>query len=125
MSIKYDIRADVLKNRLYIVIQGFMSEEDAVIISDKASTEQRKLRPGFDVINDIRRLQPASPKASQLYSRQLEVGKEIGIGRVVRIVGDQVITKMQLTKALKDSVGVVAETAASVEEAERLLDRKK
>jgi hypothetical protein len=124
MSIKHDIRADVLKNRLYISIKGFMSGEDAVIISDKAAAEQRKLKPGFDVINDIRDLKPATPKASQLYSRQLDVAKEIGVGRVVRVVGDQVITKMQLAKALKNAVGVVAETAASVEEAEKILDKK-
>lgn len=124
MSIEYDIRADVMRNRLYLSIQGFMTEEDAVIISDKASAEMRKLKPGFGVINDIRGLRPASPKASQLYSRQLDVAKEIGVGRVVRIVGDQVITKMQLTKALKETVGAVAETAATVEEAEKMLDKK-
>jgi hypothetical protein len=124
MSIEYSIRADVMKNRLYISIKGFMTEEDAVTISDKASAEMRKLRPGFDVINDIRELKPASPKASKFYARQLDVAKEVGIGRVVRVVGDQVITKMQLTKALKDTVGVVALTAASVEEAESLLDKK-
>lgn len=124
MSIEYDIRADVLKNRLYISIKGFMTEEDAVIISDKASAETRKLKPGFDVINDIRELSPATPKASRLYSRQLDVAKEVGIGRVVRIVGDQVITKMQLTKALKDTLGVVALTAANVDEAESLLDKR-
>lgn len=124
MSIEYHIRADVLENRLYLSIKGFMTEEDAVIISDKASAEMRKLKRGFDVINDIRDLKPASLKASRLYSRQLDVAKEIGVGRVVRIVGDQVITKMQLTKTLKEKVGVTAETAATVEEAEKMLGQK-
>ena len=122
MVIEYDIRASVAKNRLYISIKGFMSEEDAEIIANKAIEETRKLKSGFGVINDIRDLKPATPRAAQIYARQLEVAKEIGIGRVVRVVGDQMITKLQLSRTLKDTLGIVAETAKTLEEAERMLD---
>ena len=50
---KFWARADVGKNRLYIVLQGFFLADETREAADATIAEAKKLRPGFDCINDI------------------------------------------------------------------------
>ena len=124
MAAEYDIKANIPKNRLYIRIKGFMTEEEAEIIGNRALEETKKLKPGFDVINDIRELKPATPTAAKIYAaRAAESGKTYGVRHVIRVVGDRMTTHLQLDRLLKETVGIQGETAKTVEEAERMLDK--
>jgi hypothetical protein len=122
MAFTYDIRADVPRNRLYLRMSGFMTDEEAERVADTIITEVQKLRPGFAVINDIRELKPTSPTATEHMRRAQEASSKHGHGRVIRVVGDQVVTQMQWNRTLKAVSGAGAEVAATVEEAERMLD---
>jgi len=84
MAFTYEIRADVVKNRLYARLAGFKTDEDAVRVADTIILEIQKLRPGFSVINDIRELKPASPTASAHMRRAQKVSMEHGSGRTIR-----------------------------------------
>jgi hypothetical protein len=54
--------------------------------------------------------------------RAQEAAVKHGFSRAIRVVGDQVITHMQWSRTLKAAHGRGAETAATMEEAERMLD---
>jgi hypothetical protein len=98
-----------------------MTDEDAKRVADLIIAEIQKLRPGFAVINDIRELKPTSQTASDHMRRAQEASVQHGSGRVIRVVGDQVVTQMQWNRTLKAVQGSGAEIAATVEEAERML----
>ena len=53
--------------------------------------------------------------------RAQEAAVKPGFSRAIRVVGDQVITHMQWSRTLKAAHGRDAETAATMEEAERML----
>jgi hypothetical protein len=123
MSFTHDIRADVVKNRLYLRLVGFMTDDQAAEVAETIIQEIQKLRPGFDVINDISSLKPASPTATEHLRRAQEASARRGHGRIIRIVGKQAVTQMQWNRTLKaSSQGANAEVAATLAEAERLLD---
>jgi hypothetical protein len=122
MSFTYDIQVRVATNRLYLSAHGSMSDDDAKEVADRIIQEIQKLRPGFAIINDIRDLKPASPTATEHLRRAQEASVKRGAGRVIRVVGEQVITQMQWNRTLKSAQHGGAETAATVEEAERMLD---
>ena len=123
MSFTHEIRADVMKNRLYLRLVGFMTDEQAVMVADQIIAEIQKLRPGFTVINDISGLKPASPIATEHLRRAQEASARRGHGRIIRIVGDQALTQMQWNRTLKaSSQGAAAEVATTLAEAERMLD---
>ena len=123
MSFVAEIRADSIKNRLYLRLAGMMSDEDARKVAEKILAELPKLRPGFAVVNDISELKPASEVATEHLKRAQAASAKAGVKRVVRVMGKQSITNMQWNRTLRDTQGMNAEVVASLEEADRLLDR--
>jgi hypothetical protein len=120
---KIDIRADVAKNRLYLVLIGFFQDDEVQVASDKCIAEATKLKAGFDVINDISQFKPASPKGADEIKRAQLFVKQHGVKRVIRIVGDAVITQAQFSRQEKEA-GYNADTAATLADAEKILDGK-
>jgi hypothetical protein len=124
MSFTASIRADVAKNRLYLRLAGMMMDDDAKKVCDTILAEIAKLKTGFAVINDISELKPASEVASEHLRRAQDASTKAGVKRVIRVVGTKSITNMQWNRTLRETQGINAETVATVEEAERLLDGK-
>ena len=119
----YEIRIDTKKNRAVLRLSGFFTDDEikelVKEVGDQGLIDQ--LKPGFDVINDIRTFKPASPKgAKELFGIQSQI-KEIGVGRIIRIVGSDVLGKKQFDRNSKQA-GYKAAVASSIEEAEKMLD---
>ncbi len=125
MSFTYEIHAKLATNRLYLRMNGIMSDDDAQKVADRVIQEIQKLKPGFTIINDIRDLKPTTPTATEHLRRAQEASVKRGSGRVIRVVGDQAITQMQWNRTLKTTQRGGAETATTVEEAERMLEQGK
>jgi hypothetical protein len=120
---KVDIHADIAKNRLYLVLDGFFQDDEIPKAADKCISEASKLKPGFDVINDISNFKPASPKGAEEIKRAQIYVKQNGVRRVIRVVGEAVLAQAQFDRQSKGS-GLAADTAATVADAERILDGK-
>jgi hypothetical protein len=122
MANKMDIRADVTKNRLYLILSGFFEDPEMTAVADKCIAEVKKLKPGFDIINDISQCKSASDKGIMELLRAQTFIKQSGVNKVVRITGD-IITQAQFNRQAKEA-GYSAETAASIAEAEKILSAK-
>jgi hypothetical protein len=117
---KYDVRADTQKNRLYLVLNGFFSEDEAKEAADKTIREAKKLQPGFDVINDISAFKPASPRGAEEIKRAALFVRKHGVARIIRVVPSTTIGSMQFARKSRE-VGYDAGVASSIEEAEKIL----
>ncbi|MBW1810031.1 MAG: hypothetical protein JRJ87_17675 [Deltaproteobacteria bacterium] len=118
----YNITADIPKNRLYLTFEGSFSDDEAKLVFKETLKEANKLRAGFDVINDISEFQPATIEGTKVIQAAQEVLVKLGVNRVVRVVGKSIIGQMQFRRTFK-TFGKVAQTAATVEEAEKMLDQ--
>jgi len=121
----HEVRCDIIKNRLYIKIAGYISEQELKETADKTIENVKKLRPGFSTINDISEVKAGDmPQNTADLVRAQNFIHVSGGGRVIRIVSS-VITKNQFSKSgQKAGSEKDADIAASVEEAERMLDKK-
>ncbi len=119
----YDAIADLTKNRLFIHLEGFLTDEEVKFAANKVISEAKKLKPGFSTVNDITSFKPASPKGSEEIARAQIFLKENGVGHVVRVVGQKVITSIQF-KRTQNEAGYIADHVATVEEALQLLDKE-
>lgn len=123
---KYMIRADIAKNRLYMVLKGFFTDEEIHTAAQKTVEEIKKLKPGFAVINDISTFKPASQQGAEEIKRVQIFTHERGVKRIVRVVGkDKVasaITAMQFSRTQQEA-GYTADIVGTIEEAEKLLDK--
>jgi chorismate mutase len=118
----YDIIADIRKNRLYITLEGSFNDDEASQVAKVAVEKAQKLRPGFDVITDISEFQPATFEGTKEVQAVQEMLVKLGVNRIIRVVGKSIIGQMQFRRTLK-SIGLVAETAPTVEEAEKMLNQ--
>lgn len=98
-----------------------MSVAEAKVAADAVVAAVQTLRPGFSVINDIAQFKPVSPEAAQEIERAQRFARDAGMGRVIRVTGDNALTSMQFGRVSK-AAGYQADTAGSVAAAEQLLD---
>ncbi len=119
----YKISANQIKNRLNMQLKGYMDDQELHAAAEVLITEVKKLKPGFDVIDDISEFKPASPQGSQEIARCQKYVLEHGVRHVIRILGTNVITRMQFNRTSKNAGSdALVEEAASFEEAEKRLD---
>jgi hypothetical protein len=124
MAAQFEVRADTVRNRLYMRLAGFFREADIQPTMVKLEEELDRLAPDFDIVIDISQFMPGSPKAAEALRKGGEMVKSRGRRRAVRIAGGIITGFMQFKRVLG---GVFAEDetvryASSRAEADRILD---
>ena len=84
----YKIQADEDNNRLYLIIKGFLIDEYVKRAVSKIMHEVSKLKSGFDVIDDISELTPATEKDAKKIRKAQNYVFSNGAGRIVQVVKD-------------------------------------
>jgi hypothetical protein len=128
MSEKIDVRTEISKNRMYIVLDGFLSDDEAKQMADALVAAGKKLMPGFTIINDIRELKPLTPAGLDHLQKAQSVLRNQGVKRVIRVVDPKnITTKMQFARLGRDAYqdSKVQNFTSTVKEAEKLLDADK
>ncbi len=111
-----------MKNRLVTTVKGSVDIAELRAWSANLLAELKKLKPGFEVISDILDCQPTTEEGRLIIQDTQRKAKEMGMGNVVRITkGGNMITSNQWQRSSR-AVGYVALEAASVQEADKLLD---
>ncbi len=116
-----EIRVDVKKNRLYLKLTGFVSAEAVSKSSNAILDAAKTLRPGFDIINDISDFRALTPEGADQSQKNQEALAKLGIGRVVRVC-PTAMPRMQLARTSQHLYKAIE--VATLDEAERLLDKK-
>ncbi|XXF76511.1 hypothetical protein P2318_26150 [Myxococcaceae bacterium GXIMD 01537] len=119
-----EVRADVEKNRLYIRHLGPLDEVTVKDDAEQVLRAQELLRPGYDVVADLRDSGPMGPVAMRQTERLMAHSNEVGVGRHVLIVGRSMETTIQFQR-LSKLMGQEGFLAFTLEEAERLLDSRR
>ncbi|NTV53214.1 MAG: hypothetical protein HGA76_09425 [Candidatus Firestonebacteria bacterium] len=122
----FDIRAEVSKNRLYVILKGLFGDEDSKQAVEKTVAEVKKLMPGFSVITDISEFKPATAFALERIQRGQEAIAQQGVKRIIRVVDSHNITGQMQFKRMGKQVykSVDPDIASSLQEAEALLDMR-
>jgi len=121
---EFEIHSDLAANRLYIRLVGFFREAEVGPVMDGLNAELDKLKPDFDIVMDISKFKPSSPKAAEALRIGGEMVKNRGRRRAVRVTGGIVAGFLQFKRLLS---GVFEEDesvryATSIVEADAILD---
>lgn len=95
---EYYVVAEKNKNLLNMRLAGSFILEDTSPIIDKIHTEVVKLKPGFDVINDVRDLNKLDTKTANEIKKGTKILEERGAKRLIRIVGSSKFVVQIFTK---------------------------
>jgi cell division FtsZ-interacting protein ZapD len=119
----FKMKTDIVKNRLYVTLEGFMNQIEMKACTDKTIEEVKRLKPGFDVISDISKLKPVGQDAIKEVERGQIYFKTAGIRHGIRVVGDAALARIQFNRIGKD-INYIPDNVETVAEAENLLDTK-
>jgi hypothetical protein len=117
------IKKDLKKNRLYITISGTLSYEEAKKAKDLIEIEIEKLKPNFDLINDISKFIHGDEAAGIVLKEIMLLLIQKKVNRIVRIIG---ASKTGLIQFANNSLPLDAYKLSylpTVEEAEKYLDQ--
>ncbi|MES0489845.1 MAG: hypothetical protein ABUK01_07645 [Leptospirales bacterium] len=117
----YKIKADVSKNRIYIILKGALTNEELKKAADLFIQEVQNLKAPVDAINDISEFSPgADTDLSDIKRAQLYLA-EYGLRKAIRVVRDKMDGAIPFVSGGVEA-GYHAGLAFSVEEAEKMLD---
>ena len=120
---RYELKSDILRNRLYVKLDGYFTDDETREAVDKVIMEVNKLSPGFAIINDISKFKPASPKGVDDIRRAVKYVADNGMRMAIRIAPSSYFAGSQFSRISRD-IGYTVETVASLEEAEEILHKK-
>jgi hypothetical protein len=118
----YNIRVDQTKNRLYVTLTGFFMLEEMKKCVDETIQATKKLKTGYDVISDVSQFKPGMPEVTKEIERVQKHFLASGVRRGLRVVGHSALIGMQFSRTSKE-VGYNSTNVATVEEAEKILDK--
>jgi hypothetical protein len=116
----FEVRADVVGNRIYVKTTGFFGDDEIEEQVKKVAAETAKLRPGFVVIADITDMKATTPAGARALQGLMQEYKRRGISRIVRIVGQEVLAKMQLQRITQE-IGIPISYVTTQADADALL----
>jgi hypothetical protein len=117
------VKADTANNRLNVKMTGYSADSEMVEQVRRVVAELPKLRPGWVMVSDISEMKPTTPSGTAALEKAMKAYKQNGIARIVRIVGADVIGKMQMQRLAKEA-GIQIDYVTSTAEAEALLKAK-
>ena len=122
MDLDYKIWTDLVKNRLYLVIKGSISDETAKAAADKTMQEAKKLQTGFTVITDISQAHPIGSKGGIEIKRAQAFLGYMGVKRIIQVIPRSDSGAAQQQGNPPQGYSTV-NTASSIEEGDAILDR--
>ena len=117
-----DVRSDLGRNRLYVTLSGFLTDREMEEGIARVIAELPRMKPGFVMVSNIADLKPTTPNGAKTLAKAMEAYKQHRIARIVRIIGKEVLGKMQFQRVAQEA-GVPVDYVHSAADAEALLAR--
>jgi hypothetical protein len=116
------VRVNVAKNRLYIISDGFFTDDELDKGIDRVIREMAKVKPGFICISDVSTFKPATAAGAQkLQGLAAELVKK-GVKKIIQIHAANDLTNMQVNRIAKNQIGDFVQHVGSMDEADKLAD---
>jgi len=119
----YSVTANKTKNRLTIILNGFLSKEEAVDIQSVIIKEVSELSPGFDVINDISNFRLGLEETEIILKEIVEYLVEKKVNKIVRVVGSSRAGVLQFAQHTTRHSKYDPQFVPTMGEAEKFLDK--
>lgn len=110
-----EVVAELGKNLLIVRLEGFITDSEMLTISEKITTESKKLKKDFIVVTDVSKFKPESAEGASCISKAQKYLIEYGAGRFIRVI-ENALGRLQFNKYFK-SVGVEIIEVTSMDEA--------
>jgi len=117
----YELIVDTEKNRLYYNLFGFWRSVDVVPDNyDDTKTAMSKLKPGFDVLGDLRTAKPPPEPVAELHIRTQKLAIDMGLSRTAEVYDEESVKYMAERYSRESKMDT--QVFSNISEAEAWLD---
>lgn len=121
----YTLECDKINNRLLMSLSGQVDRVIAKKMFFDLVKEIHKLRPGFDIITDLRHYDNGDPKAGYILQKAMDTEREYGVGSIIRVVGGSKNAVIQFETFTEKCTDYTVTYVATMEEALDMLNKRK
>lgn len=118
----YEVKANALKNRLFITVDGTIAANEVDAYRSTLSKNISMLKSGFTALIDLRKASVFDQESMKQLQGTKEIAVAAGLTKSAMIV-ESAILKMQMNRNFKD-VGPQDKAFTEISEAEDFLDNK-
>lgn len=119
---KFEVRADLARNRLYILANGFFTDSEIFAATNQIRSKVDQLKPGFISIADFVNFKPATSVGFEAI-RALEVYIAVkGVKKRIQIQPASQVAQMQMQRSAAGTGVAEMLPVSSLAEADRLAD---
>jgi uncharacterized NAD-dependent epimerase/dehydratase family protein len=118
----FKIRKDIGKNRLYVTLSGIFPVSEAKNAKDDILREVGKLKPNFDVINDISEFIRGQEEGGIILQEIMHILIEKKVNRIARVIGTSKTGLLQFANYSLQIDSYKVKYLPTIEEAEKFLD---
>lgn len=118
------VKANIEKNRLIILLGGFITEEEAASIKIEIMVESARLNSGFDIITDITLFRLGLAGSERVFKDILKIVEEKKVNRIVRVVGGAQAGMVQFVNHTGENTQFKVKYVPTMEAAEKELESK-
>lgn len=122
MDNDFRVWPDATRNRLYLVIKGFLTDSELALAAEHTIREIARLAAHYTVIADISKMTPATPTGVQHIWRTQTHLAGTGVRRVILVADPDNPAPLRQFERGFDKLCAV-ETACSLAEAEKMLEK--
>ncbi len=105
---KVRVRKHIKTNRLFIDLQHTLTRQDLELLKSKLKNGLKKMKPPFGAIVNQIRLAPIDDSLGTLVSEIMTMNEKAGCKKVVRVIGNNALVKMQAAQARKQQQAKIA-----------------
>jgi hypothetical protein len=117
----YELLIDTEKNRMYYSLFGFWRGVDIVPNNYKdMKTSMSKLKPGFDILADLRTMKPPPEPVAELHISTQKLAMDMGLSRTAEVYNEDTV-KFMAERYTRES-NMNTQVFSSLSEAENWLD---
>jgi hypothetical protein len=119
---KVMIRANDIKNRIYLYLEGAPSAVEILSLKDKFLMELNKCQKGFTLMTVFDNFAPSSPEVFKVAATLTQILQKAGVSKVARVTTNSHIIVKKIDQIAKGHGGYDTGTFGTFEEAEDYLD---
>lgn len=122
MKTKSSVHTNKMKNRIYLVLEGYHDVEEAGRMRDLYREAVESCKPGFTVLADLTEYKPGDDEVRKIHAEAVRIAEAAGVSKVARVVGDKPLGGLQVERVARQESHYDSAHFATLEEAERYLD---
>ena len=122
MKTKSTVHVNKIKNRIYLVLEGYHDVEEANRMKDMYGEAIKSCKAGFTVLADLSDYKPGDEDVREIHAEAVKLAENAGVRKVARVVGDKPLGGLQINRVAQKEGHYDAAHFETTEEAEQYLD---